>query len=629
MDISTTSLLTNQLQTFDPKATAKENATKIIQESANIPLSITAQKTTKTPNNAQDVIGQLLGSAVNEAKSKSAIFEILQNNQLFKNMGNFAEDIKNLSSLVKMDSTIAKPLALLQLFSKNIEQIDVKMLQEQIQNSGIFFESKLSNIVTQKGVQDTLQTLTSALQEHFSQMNTKTVIPLLKEINVIMDHLNSTQDISSKEGQASLKMLLDLFRQSVKQELSSEGNSVFKEVYQNVQKLDYAIKQMDLIASKVENYPLDMKVEENFSTQVKVILEMLKENLSALQLDDLQPQIDQLLAKGSLLKESNSVAALPSSELLATPLTVSKDEGALKIPPQPNVIKAEDMGQPVEKRLMENTVEEIEGSTLSKEALLLKTESTLLSSAMATAVMNGAVTKAPETTEEALKMVANRIKQQIEILDPKSVQQSDFVDKSTILEQKIHGLIKPELFVGKAIAQKLSLDPTDVALLSDMKGVLTKLSDNLQTSPQNKEALEITNRLLTQIEYHQLVSYVSSSTHLYVPFSWDGLQGGSMMMKQSSDNNFHCQIDLNLEAYGKLNMMLVLSGEKYIDISIAVQKKELSEKITQQLNNLKQAFNEVGLITGNVKMLEYKDVNTVKNDYFSGEKLQFGINITI
>jgi hypothetical protein len=624
MDISTTSLLANQLQTLDPKAIAKENATKIIQESADIPLSITAQKTTTTPNNAQEVIGQLLGSAVSEAKSKSAIFEILQNNQLFKNMGNFAEDIKNLSSLVKMDSTIAKPLALLQLFSKNIEQIDVKMLQEQIQNSGIFFESKLSNSVTQKGVLDTIQTLTSDLQTHFSQTNTKAVIPLLKEINVIMDHLNSTQDISSKEGQTNLKALLDLFRQSVKQELSSEGTSVFKEVYQNVQKLDYAIIQMDLIASKVENYPLDMKVEENFSTQVKVILEMLKENLSALQLDDLQPQIDQLLTKESFLKETNSVA-LPSSELLVTPLNVSKDEGALKIPPQPSVIKAEDMGQPIEKRLMGNTVDDL---TSSKE-VLLKTESTLLSSAVATAVMNSGVTKAPETTEEALKMVANRIKQQIEILDPKSIQQSDFVDKSTVLEQKIHGLIKPELFVGKAIAQKLSLDPTDVELLSDMKGVLTKLSDNLQTSPQNKEALEITNRLLTQIEYHQLVSYVSSSTHLYVPFSWDGLQGGSMMMKQSSDNNFHCQIDLDLEAYGKLNMMLVLSGEKYIDISIAVQKKELSEKITQQLNNLKQAFNEVGLITGNVKMLEYKDVSTVKNDYFSGEKLQFGINITI
>ena len=197
------------------------------------------------------------------------------------------------------------------------------------------------------------------------------------------------------------------------------------------------------------------------------------------------------------------------------------------------------------------------------------------------------------------------------------------------MEQKIHSLIKPELFVGKAIAQKLSLDPTDVELLSDMKGVLTKLGDNLQASGQNKEALEISNRLLTQIEYHQLVSYVSSSTHLYVPFSWDGLKGGSMMMKQGSDEKFHCQIDLDLEAYGKLNMMLVLAGEKYIDITIASQKKELGSKITQQLSDLKYALNEVGLITGTVKMLEYKDVSVVKNDYFSGEELQFGINIKI
>jgi len=612
MDISTTSLLANQLQTLDPKATAKETAAKIIQNSADIPLSITAQKSTATPNNAQEVIGQLLGSAVSEAKSKSAIFEILQHNQLFKNMGNFAEDIKSLTSLVKLDSSIAKPLALLQLFSKNIEQIDVKMLQDQVKNSGIFFESKLANIVTQKGVLETLQTLSSELQDHLTTTN-KAVAPLAKEINTIMDHLTSTQDLTSKEAQTSLKNLLDLFRQSMKQELSSEEEPVFKEVYQNVQKLDYAIKQMDLINSKVENYPVNMNVEENFTTQVKVILEMLKANLSVLQLDDLQPQIDQLLTHESLLKETNSVS-LPSKEPLVTSPLSPKTQEVLKAVPEP---------------LVEHVKEEPEEkATLESEKMLLRAENTSLTSTMLTALSSSS-SKPPETIEEALKMVANRIKQQIDTLDPKSVQQANFVDKSAVLEQKIHSLIKPELFVGKAIAQKLSLNPTDVELLSDMKGVLTKISDNLQASPQNKEALEITNRLLTQIEYHQLVSYVSSSTHLYVPFSWDGLKGGSMMMKKSSDDNFHCQIDLDLEAYGKLNMMLVLSGEKYIDISIAVQKKELSAKITDRLTQLKQAFNEVGLITGNVKMLEYKDVSTIKNDYFSGEKLQFGINITI
>lgn len=612
MDVTTASLLANQLQTLDPKATAKENATKIIQDSADIPLSLSAQKSTTTPNNAQEVVGQLLSTAVSEAKSKSAIFEILQNNQLFKNMGNFAEDIKSLTSLIKLDSSITKPLALLQLFSKNIEQVDVKMLQEQIKNSGIFFESKLANIVTQKGVAETIQTLTLELKEHFSSTSTA-VSPIVKEITVIMDRLNTLQELSSKEAQTSLKSLLDLFRQSIKKELTSETIPMFKEVYQTVQKLDYAIEQMDLINSKIDNYPPSMKVEEHFTTQVKVLLEQIKENLSTLQLDDLQPKIDQLLTKETLLKQGNTTTPLLTNDALESVT---------------NEVKKEIVHSPTQSLLKnDNSIDETH--LLNKEAIKAP-EQSISPTSLATALSsNTNFQKSSETVEEALKMVVNRLKQQIEILDTKTIQQANFVDKSAILEQKIHSLIKPELFVGKAMTQKLSLDPTDVELLSDMKGVLTKLNDSLAPTPQNREALEITNRLLTQIEYHQLFSYVSSSTHLYIPFSWDGLNGGSMMMKQTSDEKFHCQIDLDLEQYGKLNMMLLLSGEKYIDISIAAQKKELGEKITQQLVELKRALNEVGLITGTVKILEYKDVSAVKNDYFSGEKLQFGINIKI
>lgn len=612
MDVTTASLLANQLQTLDPKATAKENATKIIQDSADIPLSLSAQKSTTTPNNAQEVVGQLLSTAVSEAKSKSAIFEILQNNQLFKNMGNFAEDIKSLTSLIKLDSSITKPLALLQLFSKNIEQLDVKMLQEQIKNSGIFFESKLANIVTQKGVAETIQTLTLELKEHFANTSTA-VSPIVKEMTVIMDRLNTLQELSSKDAQTSLKILLDLFRQSIKKELTSETIPMFKEVYQTVQKLDYAIEQMDLINSKIDNYPPSMKVEEHFTTQVKVLLEQIKENLSTLKLDDLQPKIDQLLTKETLLKQGNTTTPLLTNDALESVT---------------NEVKKEIVHSPTQSLLKnDNSIDETH--LLNKEAIKAP-EQSISPTSLATALSsNTNFQKSSETVEEALKMVVNRLKQQIEILDTKTIQQANFVDKSAILEQKIHSLIKPELFVGKAMTQKLSLDPTDVELLSDMKGVLTKLNDSLAPTPQNREALEITNRLLTQIEYHQLFSYVSSSTHLYIPFSWDGLNGGSIMMKQTSDEKFHCQIDLDLEQYGKLNMMLLLSGEKYIDISIAAQKKELGEKITQQLIELKRALNEVGLITGTVKMLEYKDVSAVKNDYFSGEKLQFGINIKI
>jgi hypothetical protein len=365
------------------------------------------------------------------------------------------------------------------------------------------------------------------------------VSPIAKEITIIMDRLNTLQELSSKEAQTSLKSLLDLFRQSIKKELTSETIPMFKEVYQTVQKLDYAIEQMDLINSKIDNYPPSMKVEEHFTTQVKVLLEQIKENLSTLQLDDLQPKIDQLLTKETLLKQGNTTTPLQTNDVLESVT---------------NEVKKEIVQAPTQSLLKnDNSIDETH--LLNKEAIKAP-EQSISPTSLATALSsNTNFQKSSETVEEALKMVVNRLKQQIEILDTKTIQQANFVDKSAILEQKIHSLIKPELFVGKAMTQKLSLDPTDVELLSDMKGVLTKLNDSLAPTPQNREALEITNRLLTQIEYHQLFSYVSSSTHLYIPFSWDGLNGGSMMMKQTSDEKFHCQIDLDLEQYGKLKGM--------------------------------------------------------------------------
>ena len=626
MDITTTSLLANQLQTLDPKATAKENATKIIQETKDIPLTLSAQETPLAPSkNTQEVVGQLLSSAVSEVKSKSGIFQILQHHPLFKNMGNFAEDVKTLTSLVKVDSTVAKPLALLQLFTKSIEQMDVKAFRDQVQNSGIFFESKLANLVTQKGVQETLQTLIDDLKEHLTSV-TKTPSMPLKELQNAIEQLNKLDTFNSKDAQATLKSLLDTVRQSMKEQSAAEPTSRFAETYNSAKQLEYAAKQIDLIVSKMNNYPSSMKIEEHFNTHVKVLLELVKDQLSTLGADDLKPLVEQLLQKESFTKAEG----IPN---VAVNTTLDKEAFALpKMAPHIPSTQASELEPTLEAH--EEAVQapkESEKEILDVPKGLLETDKNamLLQKESIPSQMTSTPLQKPETIEDALKMVANRIKQQIELQEPKLKQHADFLEKSSALEQKVHSLIKPELFVGKAMVEKLSLDPTDVELLSDMKGVLTKLSDSLPPTPQNKEALEVTQRLLTQIEYHQLFSYVSSSTHVYIPFSWEGMKNGSMMMKQSSDENFHCQIDLDLEHYGRLNMMLVLSNEKYIDLSIAVQKKELSEKISSELHTLKQALNEVGLVTSGVKMLEYKEVNIVKNDYFNGENLQFGINLKI
>ena len=76
-------------------------------------------------------------------------------------------------------------------------------------------------------------------------------------------------------------------------------------------------------------------------------------------------------------------------------------------------------------------------------------------------------------------------------------------------------------------------------------------------------------------------------------------------------------------------MMLLLSHDKYIDITIATQQNDLKDKVQEHLPSLKQALNEVGLIIGGVKIIEYKETKMTKNNYFADEHLNFGINISI
>jgi len=235
------------------------------------------------------------------------------------------------------------------------------------------------------------------------------------------------------------------------------------------------------------------------------------------------------------------------------------------------------------------------------------------------------------SVEEQLSLLVNRIKQEIALSEPQTPKTAQYLEKSTQVEHKILSVLKPEVFIAPEVMQKLSIHPEDSQILGDIKGVLTSLGDKLSTSthPNAANALETTNKLLTQIEYHQLVSYIGSSTHVYIPFTWDGLKEGSMMMKQTKEDAFHCQIDLDLEQYGKINMMLHLSGENYLDMTIATQQNALSQKVRENVSDLKRALNEVGIMIQSVRLLDYKEQPSKKKEYFGDEMLNFGINITV
>ncbi len=233
--------------------------------------------------------------------------------------------------------------------------------------------------------------------------------------------------------------------------------------------------------------------------------------------------------------------------------------------------------------------------------------------------------------EEQLGSIVSRIKQEVALYDKKMPLLNIFVEKSNILEQKILSMMKPEIFIAPEIMQKLSIHPSDAQILGDVKGVLVRISDKLLSSshPNAKSTLELSNRLITHIEYYQLLSYVEGSNHIYLPFVWEDLKEGSMVIKQSKQDAFCCQIDLNLDYYGKFSVMLLLYQERYISLSITTQKHELKQRVQARLGELEEALTNEGMIVQTMKVSDYKEPLLEKNDYFTDETLQFGLNITI
>jgi hypothetical protein len=631
MQISTALFLQTQGASQEKKV-SKEAVAKVLSQNLEPPSAETTQS-----HSVKEVVTQLMGTLASEAKSKGAVLEFLKQSPLFKNLGHFQSDVKSLISLLKWDSSFEKPLLLLQNFQKNIETIDPKLLKTQVQNSGIFFESTLAKSVTKEHVSTLLKSLVIELKEHLAQ--TQKSPAFTKEITPLLERLSEPKILSEAELQRTLKDTLQLFRHSMKEHLFFEPTAQLKTSYALTQKLETLLQTLPLLASKKENTTESLHVIQKITAEIK---EHLAQTPALAK--EIAPLLQRLSEPKALLAAELQTTVKATLELLRHRLdgqqtfALTQKLETLLHTLLPSTSKMENLTEPLHvmpKKITElvNTLkaELIKNAPLEMVADIVPMMEALLQNPHVTGTQILLAKTNDLSLEEQLLLLTNRLKQEIARLEPQTPKLATFMEKSVQIEQKILSILKPEVFLSPEVMQKLSINPSDSQILGDIKGVLTSLSDKLVASsnPNATNAQETTQKLLTQIEYHQLVSYVGSATHLYIPFTWEGLKEGSMMMKQTKEDAFHCQIDLDLEQYGKLNMMLLLSGENTIDMTIATQKSELRDKVSEHLSDLKKALNEVGIITQSVRIMEYKEESVKKKEYFSDDTLNFGINITI
>lgn len=207
--------------------------------------------------------------------------------------------------------------------------------------------------------------------------------------------------------------------------------------------------------------------------------------------------------------------------------------------------------------------------------------------------------------QDKLQSAARRLAHSLSLADPEaSTAKSDLAESKALLKQ-----LKLATNDINNITTKSQSEISKV-LNQDVKSTLLNISEK----SQNVQSVNAANKMISQIEMHQMVSSLQGGIQTYMPYIWDGVEGGNVAFKQGKKDKFYAQIDLNFKKFGQINVMVGLVDKRYIDLSVATQTNEFKELILSSSSELKQAISKLGLIVSNFNI---KTLPKVKlNDRF-------------
>ena len=219
--------------------------------------------------------------------------------------------------------------------------------------------------------------------------------------------------------------------------------------------------------------------------------------------------------------------------------------------------------------------------------------------------------------QDRLQSVAKKLNLALQIADKSGFEARNNLDE-------IGRLMKRQEIARQDIDAISTRSSEDVAksLQNDVKGVLLNLNSKAAPDSQIKD---LSAKMLSQIEMHQLVSSVTGGIQSYLPYVWEGADGGNIRFKQGKKQKHYAQIDLNFQKFGQINIMVGLSDDKYIDLSIATQKEDFKELLLSGSKELKKAISDQGLIVSNFSLKTLPKLS-LRAIYAKPEKLDMGFD---
>ena len=278
-----------------------------------------SNSSSSTNTAASSILKEVLNSIKDGTKSNSSLENILKNSTAFKDLGNLSSNLSSLLESIKDDESLQKFKPLLENFLKNIKDVTADNLKEQIKNSGIFLENKLSSNPNAK-LENLLQNISNLL---------KTIdTPEAKNSSQIIDNIlkNIPKDGSLKSSELvnNLKTLV-----SSLQNLSSSLNSNQTQTLNNLaNELKNFIQNGSMIESKTENLVqktltqtqtsedeninrANSEIKSLINNQVKELLNQIKQDLTQnqniIQNKNILTLIDKLISLPDLFSKSEAI----------------------------------------------------------------------------------------------------------------------------------------------------------------------------------------------------------------------------------------------------------------------------------------------------------------------------------
>lgn len=486
---------------------------------------------------------------------------------------NLASDIKELLKELKNHEELSKFTQALQKFIKPIDNIKAQSLTNHIQNSGIMLEAKIAQ----------------SLEPQSFPAKIKELISLMKNVSsneLKMGILNLPNDASASKNLNDLNELLSASK-NAKNALIK--HSALNLLLEGANKFENLVKFLDKLSQNPKPSASSINA---FNT--------LEKNL-----DEIMKSINNLNLEAQNLKPAKQIrqAINQNANELKSALEMLKNGDKnykIALNNQNNAQNQTSQSQ--------NPVQNLAQNMLNKDF-----------KAMPQDLLNQAISQNINGTniQSKISAIANRINSLITSIDPKLANIKNELSEIKSLEHA-------SKIAQKELSKIKANEPNEALknLQNDLKSVLLNLRESSQT--QNLQNInQAVNRMLTQIEIHQLMSYAQNSIQTYLPYTWDELASSQVAFKRGKKDRFYARIELNFIKFGDISVVLGLSENKYLDISIQTAKADFKDMILARTSELKQAISAQGLI---INSFFLSNKNT-QNAYEKVEQIELGYNV--